>query len=65
MIAILNFIMFVITTVFAAFAAVLLNWLLLHAAFELMRPATARRSSATGPLVRGTLQSARALSNRR
>jgi hypothetical protein len=55
MIAILHFTTLVITTVFAAGAAALVNWLLLRASFQLMRPATASRTStrsATGPLRR-------------
>jgi hypothetical protein len=41
MIAILHFTTLVITTLFAAGAAALVNWLLLRATFQLMRPATA------------------------
>jgi hypothetical protein len=55
MIAILHFTTLVITTVFAAGAAALVNWLLLRAAFQLMRPATADRAStrtAAGTLLR-------------
>jgi len=53
MIAILHFTTLVITTVFAAGAAALVNWLLLRATFQLMRPATASRTrSAAGPLLR-------------
>jgi hypothetical protein len=48
MIAILHFTTLVITTLFAAGAAALVNWLLLRATFQLMRPATAGRPS-TGP----------------
>ena len=46
MLAILHFTTLVITTLFAAGAAALVNWLLLRATFQLMRPATARSSSA-------------------
>jgi hypothetical protein len=55
MIAILHFTTLVITAVFAAGAAALVNWLLLRATFQLMRPATASRTStrsAAGPLLR-------------
>ena len=41
MIGLLHFSTLVITTVFAAGAAALVNWLLLRATFQLMRPATA------------------------
>jgi hypothetical protein len=36
----------VVTTLFAAAAAVALDWVLLRAAFQLMRPASARRPRA-------------------
>ena len=55
MIAILHFTTLVITTVFAAGAAALVNWLLLRVTFQLMRPAIAGRTStrtATGALLR-------------
>jgi hypothetical protein len=45
MMAILHFTTLVITTIFAAGAAALVNWLLLRATFQLMRPATAGRAS--------------------
>jgi hypothetical protein len=51
MMAILHFTTLVITTVFAAGAAALVNWLLLRATFQLMRPATAGRAS-TGATTR-------------
>jgi hypothetical protein len=41
MIGLLHFTTLVITTMCAAAAAVLVNWLLLRATFQLMRPATA------------------------
>ncbi len=47
MIAVLHFTMLVITTLFAAGAAALVNWLLLRATFQLMRPATAGRAAGT------------------
>jgi hypothetical protein len=43
MIAMLQFATLVITTMFAAAAAIGLHWLCLEAAFLMMRPATARR----------------------
>jgi len=69
----------VIATMFAAAAAVAFDWLLLRAAFHLMRPATARRApgqslAAQGKpfiaqgkaeLVRGTVLLARAFDPRR
>jgi hypothetical protein len=56
MIAVLHFTTLVITTLFAAAAAALVNWLLLRATFQLMRPATAGRAS-TGPSGRDFAQS--------
>ena len=58
MMSILNFTTLVITTVFAAGAAALVNWLLLRATFQLMRPATAGRTS-TGAAVATLLRRAR------
>ena len=46
MIGILHFITLVITTMFAAATAVVVNWLLLRGAFHLMRPPAVGRSSA-------------------
>ena len=60
MIAMLNFLALVFTTLFAAAAAVAFDWLLLRAMFVLMRPATARRVNVPKHLVRGTAQLARA-----
>lgn len=65
MIAMLHFATLVVTTLFAAAAAVTLDWLLLRAMFVLMRPATARRVSASSHLVRGTAQLARAYAAQR
>jgi hypothetical protein len=48
MITVLHFTMLVITTLFAAGAAALVNWLLLRATFQLMRPATAGRALTAG-----------------
>jgi hypothetical protein len=77
MIAALHFITLVATTMFAAAAAVFVNWVLLRGAFLLMRPAAAGRTtgkaaqgvlgSAAGGihLVSGTVQVARAYGGRR
>jgi hypothetical protein len=62
MIAMLQFAVLVITTMFAVAAATGLHWLCLKAAFLMMRPATARRIPARTELVRGTAQLARAYS---
>ena len=59
MMAILHFTTLVITSVFAAGAAALVNWLLLRATFQLMRPATAGRAS-TGTAAGTLLTRARA-----
>ncbi len=52
MIAIAHFAGLVVTTIFAASAAVLLDWILLRAMFQLMRPAMIRTASyqQRGPL---------------
>lgn len=47
MIALLHFATLVVTTMLAAGSAALVNWLLLRATFQLMRPATALRTAAT------------------
>ncbi|HET7258843.1 MAG TPA: hypothetical protein VFI75_03925 [Candidatus Acidoferrum sp.] len=60
MIAMLHFATLVVTTIFAAAAAVAFDWLLLRAMFVLMRPATARRVAPTARLVQGAAQLARA-----
>jgi hypothetical protein len=65
MIAMLHFATLVITTIFAAAAAVAFDWMLLRATFVLMRPATARRIPATPHLVRGSTQLARAYAPQR
>jgi hypothetical protein len=73
MIGLLNFTTLVITTMFAAGAAVLVNWLLLRATFQLMRPATAGKATNNGAakgatrltLVPGTVQVMRAYAVRR
>jgi hypothetical protein len=60
MIATLHFATLVVTTLFAAAAAVGLHWLALKAMFVLMRPATARRAASPVRLASGTVQLARA-----
>jgi hypothetical protein len=65
MIATLHFATLVVTTLFAAAAAVAFNFMLLRAMFVLMRPATARRVNAPTQLVRGTAQLARAYGSHR
>ena len=60
MMAMLNFATLVVTTLFAAAAAVAFNLMLLRVMFVLMRPATALRVGASTRLVRGTTQLARA-----
>jgi len=59
MIAITRFAGLVLTTLFAAAAAVLLDWLLLRAMFQLMRPATAANAQ-TGPLQKAAATTASA-----
>ncbi len=65
MITMLDFAILAITTMFAASAAAAFHWLLLQAAFSMMRPATARRISVRPKLARGTAQLARALASQR
>jgi hypothetical protein len=73
MLAILHFITLVVTSMFAAAAAALVNWLLLRGAFHLMRPATAERAQGKAAsamplrveLVPGTVRVARAFAARR
>ena len=64
MIAIAHFVGLVVTTLFAAGAAVLLDWIFLRAMVQLMRPATAKaaassRSNFGSELVQGTRELAR------
>jgi hypothetical protein len=54
MIAMAHFAGLVITTIFAAAAAVLLDWIFLQAMFHLMRPATAKAAK-TPPTFRSEL----------
>ena len=65
MIGMLHFATLVITTVFAAVAAVAIDWMLLRAMFVLMHPATARRRALPAPLARSTAQMARAFAAHR
>lgn len=65
MTGILQFTTLAVATMVAAAAAVAFNWLLLQAAFRLIRPATAQRVPARTELVRGTMQLARAFDPRR
>jgi hypothetical protein len=62
MIAMLELTTLVLITIFAVAVAAGLHWLLLKAAFLMMRPATARRIPARTELARGTAQLARAYS---
>jgi hypothetical protein len=62
MIAMLQFVTLIVTTVFAVAAAAGLHWLCLEAAFLMMRPATAQRIPAHTELARGTAQLVRAYS---
>ena len=63
MIAIAHFAGLVLTTIFAASAAVLMDWLLLRTMFELMRPAAAKSAPKTfgTELVQGTRELVRHL----
>lgn len=65
MIVMLDFATLVLTTMFAAAAAVALHWLFLRAAFLMMQPATARRIAVRTQLVRGTAELARAFAAHR
>jgi hypothetical protein len=66
MIAILNFITLTFATTLAAATAFVLQWLLLQATLQAMRPAASHRPGALRPqLVLGTAQTARAFSARR
>ena len=65
MIAMLHFATLVVTTLFAAAAAVGLHWIALKAMFVFMGPATARRVSAPTRLAGGTVQLARAYASHR
>ena len=62
MIAMLELTILALITIFAVAVAAGLNWLCLEAAFQMMRPAAARRVAVRTELVRGTAQLARAYS---
>src|SRR5256885_6384650 len=64
MLTLLNFMTLILATCLAAAAAVALNWLLLHTALRLMRPATARQVTVRHEVVRGTGRLARGLAPR-
>jgi hypothetical protein len=59
MIATLDLLTLVATTLFAATIAVAMHWVLLRAIFVLMRPASAKRVTAETHLVRATARLAR------
>lgn len=65
MVAILNFTILTVTTMFGVAAAVGLLWLFLKATYVLMLPATARRIPVRTELARGTAQLARAYASKR
>ena len=67
MIAMIHFATLVVTTIFAAAAALLFDWVLLRAAFHLMRPAAAKQVpvAVRSQLARGTTQLARAFATQR
>jgi hypothetical protein len=65
MLAMLELTTLTLITIFAVAAAAGLHWLLLKAAFLMMRPATVRRTSARTELAQGTAQLARAYSVQR
>jgi len=61
----INFAGLVTATLLAVLAALGLDWLLLRAAFHLMRPAAVRRINDCSALVRGAKQTASAFAARR
>ena len=65
MIAMLELATLVLITIFAVAIAAGLHWLLLKAAFLMMRPATVQRIAVRTELARGTAQLARAYSAQR
>ena len=65
MMAILEFTTLVIATLLAGAAAVAFHWVLLRAAFLLMRPATAQRMAPRTELAHGTTALARAFISHR
>jgi hypothetical protein len=65
MIALLEITTLTLATLFALTAATAFHWLLLHAAFHLMRPAAARRVAVRAELAGGTVRLARAFAGHR
>jgi hypothetical protein len=65
MMAMLNFAVLAIATMFAAAAAAALSWIFLRITFLLMQPATARRIPPRTELACGTAQLARAFAGNR
>jgi hypothetical protein len=65
MISMLHFTTLVVATLLAGIAAVLFHWLLLRAAFHLMKPAAQRRTLLHTELAHGTIQLVRALTPHR
>ncbi len=65
MIAMLNFAILAIASMFAVAAAAALSWLFLRVTFVLMQPATARQFPPRTELARGTAQLARAFAPNR
>lgn len=65
LIALLDFAILAIATMFAVAAAAGISWIFLRVAFTLMQPATAHRIPPRTQLVRGTAQLARAYATNR
>jgi hypothetical protein len=65
MMAIVNFTILAVATLFAVAAAAALSWICLRIAFVLMQPARAWRATNGTPLVDGTARLARAFSTNR
>jgi len=65
MIPVLQFATLALATVLAAAAAVVFDWLLLRAAFQLMKPAAVRRAVLHTELAHGTIRLVRALTPHR
>ncbi len=65
MIAMLNFAVLAIATMFAVAAAAALSWIFLRVTFVLMQPATARRIPPRTELAHGTAQLVRAYATNR
>ncbi|HMI53874.1 MAG TPA: hypothetical protein VK525_20335 [Candidatus Saccharimonadales bacterium] len=65
MIPMLHFATLALATLLAAVAAVVFDWLLLRAAFQLMKPAGERRTLLHTELAHGTIRLVRALAPHR